>query len=578
MNIDEFEGLPEDRQEQIFHKSSFKDKAELILHSHNPAGLTKSLSQEELYLLTREMDIEERAEVIRYATLPQLFFISDVDCWKKDRLDRKSFLQWIETLLAADEKKLLAWLLEMDYETIVAGFAKLMQVLKPDHEWTADEALGDTPYFSLDQMYYISAEEDNLETLRRTLEILFLNHRGRYVALLEGVMSELEDQLEEDAYSRRDSRLAERGFPDFETAQKIYRPLTREEYEKFPLKSAVRLHDTHDKEMVVPNYLMLWSEERFFLDDILHSFQDDPKTQDSLQEELAWISNKVIACEGIDFSSEEKVRRGIEQARGMINIGLELLSGGDFQKARAVLQERWLELVFRWGATRVTELKEHARRIVRDYWSSSQTDFLNFLDAPYDTLFNGLLRLSPLCYDPSLNQEDSLRHFKTAVDTDRSKNALIQIEKIHEVLRGNLSKEYAKARKESLESEPVLSLFSFLGTLFSNWILSGKVSYLAVPVSALSGLLDQGFESRGEVRVLVASSKTGFLSAFLTPETQEICRAFFALFFERFEEEFSRIKSGEKIQPEFISMIRLSAEEKPKAAKKRILKRKKTGH
>lgn len=574
MDINEFEELPEDRQEQIFHKSSFRDKAELILHSHNPAGLTRSLSQEELYLLTREMDLEERAEVIRYATLPQLFFISDVDCWKKDRLDQKSFIQWIETLLEAGDKKLLSWLLEMDYETIVTGFAKLMQVLKPDHEWTADEVLGDTPFFTLDQMYYVSAGEENLETLKRAVEILFVHHRGRYVALLEGVMSEVEDQLEEDAYSRRESRLAERGFPDFETAQKIYRPLTRDEYEKFPLKNAARLKDTRDKESLVPNYLMLWSEERFFLDDILHSFQDDPQIQDSLQEELAWISNKVIACEGIDFSSEGKVRRGIERARGMINVGLEILSGGDFDRARAILLERWLELIFRWGATRIQELKEHVRRLARDYWNSAQVDFLNFMDAPYDAILTGLLRPSPVCYDPSRPAEDSLRDFKTLADVERLQNALIQIEKVHELILHSLKKEFAKAQKETLEDETSLSAFGFLGTLFANYVLSGKIQYHSVPLSKSSELMEKGFDLKGEERVLKASWKQSFLNALLSEEDQKGCRALFALFFDRFEDEFSRLKSGEGLQPQFLSMVRFNAEEKP--AKKKSSPRKKS--
>ena len=160
MDAEEFEALTPEEQAKIFHHSTFKERAELIRRSHDPRALTRALSHEELYLLTREMDIEERSEVIRYATLPQLFFISDVDCWKKDRVNARGFIEWLEALLAADEAKCLLWLMRMDYETVVTGFKKVAEVLKPDREWAADELLGDRPYFTLDDQYYIVITEE----------------------------------------------------------------------------------------------------------------------------------------------------------------------------------------------------------------------------------------------------------------------------------------------------------------------------------------------------------------------------------------------------------------------------------
>jgi hypothetical protein len=68
MDSQEFESLNPDEQAKIFHHSSFKERAELIRHSHDPLALTRSLTHEELYLLTREMDLEDRSEVIRYVS------------------------------------------------------------------------------------------------------------------------------------------------------------------------------------------------------------------------------------------------------------------------------------------------------------------------------------------------------------------------------------------------------------------------------------------------------------------------------------------------------------------------------
>lgn len=429
MDLHEYENLKSDEQEQIFHKSPFRDKGELLMHSHNPGALTRSLSREELYLVTRGMDTEERAEVIKYASLPQLFFISDIDCWKQDRINGRSFLQWLEVLLTAGDQQAFNWLMEMDYEAVVAGFQQVIQIVKPDHEWAADEVLGDTPYFTIDQMYYIAVEEENLETIKRALHILFENHRGRYTAILEGILGELADEVEEDAYHRRELRLGERGFPDFETAHKIYRPMTREEFDQFPKKSAERNIAIEDS--VYPNYAVLWSEQRFFLDDVLHSFQDDTTgIRDKLQEELAWISNKVIACEGIDLSSEEKVKRGVDRARGFINIGLESLAGNDLQQARRVISERWIETLFRWGVTQVLDLKRDAQEIVKAQWNSDQVAFYNSLEAPYDMVFIGLFRQAiPLCYDAGVKGKEPYRDFKTVEDVRRIRLVMEYVQK-----------------------------------------------------------------------------------------------------------------------------------------------------
>lgn len=568
MDIHEFENLPASEQEQVFHKSSFKDKAELILHSHDPLALTRSLSQEELYLLTREMDVEERAEVIRFATLPQLFFISDVDCWKKDRLDRKSFLQWIETLLASGDSKLLAWILEMDYETVVAGFYQLIQVMKPDHEWTPDEVLGDTPYFSLDQMYYVFVSEENMETVKRAIEVLFVHHRGRYVALLEGVMGELEDELEEEAYARRESRLAERGFPDFETAQKIYRPITPQEFQDFPLKNKVRLSESRDKEIRIPNYLALCSADKLFLDDVLHSFQEEPAVWDGLQEELAWISNKVIACDGIDFSSEEKVRRGIEKARGFINVGLECLSANHFEKARTILRERWLELIFRWGATQIRLLQEDVRRLIKEQWQGSQVEFLNFLDPPYELIFMGLLRQHPVCYDPQVKGPELLRDFKTASDLLRIRQTVDQTVKIFEGIRRVFPKDLERAKTYGTEKDHPQTLFGFLGTLMAHFVLSGKAVWKPVPLGMASDWMRKGFEKTAQGYTLSARNKKDFSALFESSDPEGTCRPLITLCFERLEDEFSKISHPEKLQPEFIASVCFETQ----AAKGSVLK------
>ncbi len=543
MNQEEFERLKPEEQERVFHQIPFRERGELFLHAHNPTQLIQSLSQEELYLLTREMDLEERSEVLRHANLPQLFFISDMDCWKKDRLQPGRFVKWLETLMDADEKRLLAWLVEMDYETVVSGFSRIMCVIKPEWEYPSDELLGDRPFFTLDERYFISVTEENIETVRRAIEILFENHRGRYAALLEGILAELDYEVEEEAFQKRSLRLSERGFPDSETAHHIYRPLTRREFERFPLKDASK------KETRAPAYLSLWSKNRLFLDEVLLLLREESlETRERIEEELAWLSNKVIASEGIDFASEERVREGIDRARNLTSLGLELLSGGDLDQARQILKERWLEIIFRWGVSELARLREAAQKMVELYWKSNIKFLLEFLDSPYEFIFQGLFQALPQCYDAQVKDKISpLRQFRDRQDLERTQRSLAQIERIHEFLAAHFPNLFPRLQVEMSRDESESKLFSLLGTVFAHFSLNEKISTAPLSSKEMSRFLRHA-----------KRDKEKFLGHFFAKE-QELLRPLWALVFQAIEEELGALDPSRPVDPRFVSSLRLSA-------------------
>ncbi len=64
MDRAEFESLKPEEQARVFHEMPFRDRASVLLYSTKPKALTQSLSPEELYLVTRELDPEERTEVL----------------------------------------------------------------------------------------------------------------------------------------------------------------------------------------------------------------------------------------------------------------------------------------------------------------------------------------------------------------------------------------------------------------------------------------------------------------------------------------------------------------------------------
>ncbi len=530
---EQFKQMSPEEQEAVFRQSSFAEKGELLIRSHDPAGLTRSLSQEELYLMTREMDMEDRSEVLRNATLPQMYFIADIDCWKKDRIDRSGFLLWLETLLAAGTEKTLQWLLAVDYETLVTGFQEVLEVAKPDWEEASDEVLADRPYFTIDDSYYLYVAERDLHIVKRVMELLFENYRGRYAALMEGLLGEDHDMAEEEAYRRREIRLSERGFPDFETARRVYRRITPEEFEAFPKKNKIR-----DSEMpVMPNYPALWTEQSLFLDQVLALFKAEvPGVLEGIEEELAWLSNKVIAAEGIDFSSETIVRRGVTRARQMVSIGLEIQSGGNLEKARSLVKERWLETVFRITATRLWALRDRAGTVIRTHWDGRRDFAFETLDSAYGYIFRGLFEEIPKCYDPAVvDQVFFLRDFRTLVEVERAEYAVGQVEMLLAWIRAFWEKGILGVLEEVCVFAEAGGFFVILGTVFARFVLDLKPEAAPLSEAAAQRFFKTAFEKHDSRFRLVPGVKTNFLRKNFSPKAQAFLLPVWALVFENLE-------------------------------------------
>lgn len=562
MDKEQFESLNPEEQAKVFYQISFQERGDLFPYCHQPDILTRSLSPEELYLLTRELDRDELSEVIRHANLDQLFFLSDIDCWKKDRISMERFGGWIHALVRSGSRNFIRWFEEMDYEMVVAGFKKIIRVMKPEWEYAVDELLGDSHYFTIDNMYYISVEEADLETVKQAMEQLFEHHRGKYVALLEGILNELDDEIEEEAYRRREMRLAEHGFPNPETARHIYYPISREDFEKFPLKDRAR----ESEPVAVAHYPRAWSETRLFLDDVLALLQGESREiLDGVREELMWLSNKVIACEGIDLTSEERVRRGVERSRHMVNIGLEDLSGGDAAKACDILKQRWLEVVFRWGSGVLQHLREDAWRIVHKYWKDDAKPCLGFLDKPYEGILQGILQGGgsknftpaglPLCCDEASADVPAFRDFRSLRDIETIRRGVLETELAHDFLQQTFPHLFDRLHLETKRGGMEGSLFSVCGTLFIWFVLDGSLSDRPVPADKIRHFLEKGFLQGKEGKRLDSACRDKFLDHILTPSGLELLQPFWERVFAALESELSGLDPRKKIDPRYISSV-----------------------
>lgn len=566
MDRETFESLTPEEQARIFSETPLTEKSELILLAHEPGRLTQGLSAEELYLMTRDLDREEKAEILRLAGTDQLAFMADMDCWQGDQIAGAQFVGWLGTLLEADESAVLRWMHHSDYEAIIAGFQKFASVLKPDWETNVDEIVGDQPYFTLDRMYYILVAEENFETVKRVIEVLYENDRPRYFALLEGVLGEMDYEMEEDAYSNRERRLADRGFPDFETAVRALIPLDLEGFRNFPKKEKTTdARETAEEggRPAAPRYLVLSASHRLFLDDALLALEEGPDSlREGVFEELAWLCNKMIVCAGMDFTSQEKVRRAVDRVRSLVSLGLELLSGGDLSKASEILSERWVEAVFRYALSELHPLRDRVRALIRSEWKGEAEIFFSFLEPPYEFIFRGLAEKTPLCFDE--NASDSLYHhreFAGRQDLERARWSVEQIETMHRFIRRRSPSIFSNILRSAGLGGAEETLMSLCGNLLVRFGAGAKLSMDPVSEEQLDFFLREAFQDR----ILKADVRERFLESLIDAEEKTLMLPFWGLVFQKVQEQLSRLTPGRAVEGELLTCIRIqrSAAEVP---------------
>ncbi len=573
MNREEFEALTPEDQVKIFSEAPLTEKSELILLAHEPGRLTRGLSSEELYLMTREVDLDEKAEILRYASVDQLSFLADMDCWDRDQIEPGQFVRWLGTLLAADDAVLLRWIHKSDYETIIAGFQKFARVLKHEWETVVDDIVGDQPYFTLDRMYYILVEEENLETVKRAIEILYENDRPRYFALLEGVLGEMEYEMEEAAYRNREIRLTDRGFPDFETAMRAYTPLSREEFFKFPLKE--KLKEDREQAPPQPRYPVIWNLSRLFLDDVLLALaEEEAAVREGVYEEMAWLSNKIVVCNGMDFTSEEKVKNAVERARALVSLGLEILSEGSVEQGVQIVKERWLEAVFRFGFGVIAPLRQRVEWLLADYWKSDAEIFFTFLEAPYEFILRGLAQPFPLCYDETVTENVyHHRQFRTRQDVQRATLALEQMECLHGLLGRRVAGVFKRILRSSGLGGAEETLLALCGNLWVHFVLSGKAKADRLTRLEVESFLKQGFEDRANGRFLKPDLKQKFMEEWMTADERNLLMPLWGIVFQRIQEQMSRLDPEKNMETHLLTCVSVkpdSLEEGVKPKKKPV--------
>lgn len=545
---DAFNRLPFREQIDALYGISARDRRDLILSAPNAQRLVRSFAAEGLYHTLKEIGLEDAADLVSLASGEQVCALVDLDCWKKDRLDVRTLLDWLEVIVEGGGRSIGEFLNSVDRDLLVLFLKRFIRVLRRDDPEEPEEDVEGPEVFELDEHYRIvfHAWDARAPLVRSLIESLHERDYSYFVTVMEEIWWGVDSELEEAAFHVRNARLQDRGFPDYYEAQGIYRPLSAKDLppRSAPLGGAV-IADSDA--LPQDRTLALAADGASFLSQVLNTaFAGEAASE--LRHELAFLVNRVLVAEGVDFADRDGVAETIRLAHHTVNLALESLSGSDVAEARRILERHYVQHLFRVGWNVLCELRKAAKRTVDALGIASPGGEIGFLDTPYREALSGFLRMKPRFYE-GIERAGEIRYrpFASPGDVERARTVLADVDSLTEFcprLVGQSPSELAALRPSNADD---FRISAVLLTAFAHFALGRTPTIEPIAEEELPALRAAtggcaGSRLRDTVRDRFFAAHPGH-------------RGFLEFSLRRFEEEFLAVSPDRPIDPRFVTCL-----------------------
>ncbi|MCS7150439.1 MAG: DUF6178 family protein [Caldimicrobium sp.] len=549
---------------EILLRAPWESKARLILLSPYPTGLVRNLPLIEFFLTLKASSLEQAVELLSHAKGSQIQFLFDFDAWFKDRLKAERILSWLILIYEAGEDLLKRWLEVADWDFLIAMMQKFLRIHKRSDEVDILEARDFLPPFTLDDFYFVEFKDEAVEFyFRRIIEIIRDEWPEMYFSLMEALIAELPSEVEERAFRFRNGRLADEGIPDYFTSLEVYSYIHPR-----GLSTVVREYlpgDVSEGGQIL--YLLPYEGEgKLPIFNILGMIGDTDVLV-RIQRELAWLATKVTLVDHPVIDGIEEVKGGIFKMWAGLNLGIEYLAGSDLEKAKSILENHYLEEIFRVSRTALRELRRFALSIV------TGKDFnpvvLKYLDQPYEGYLKGVLakNLNEVkLFNPAMiGTSEEYVEFSRVGELRMVRRYLEEIAYIAPLLERSLGspshwiKEVLKPSRNF--DHMVLTWSSLILTAISSYLLNGEFIFRAVPRSRwqelLQSLIDikdgNGYLKDSIKEILTENFKKLARSHYYVDE--DLLTGFMNFVFNRFEGEFRYVDLENPPDPLYQNLI-----------------------
>ena len=379
----------------------WEKRQKLILLADDSQALVQALPEEEVYWTIKETGVADALPVIARTSFEQLQYILDIDCWQKDRIAMERVIEWLQMLLRCNEAKVLAWLTNTDELFLNYVFKQLFSISKINEDIDLAEASDMLPQWTLDGRYFFQfADEEARLVAIPFLHLLYKTDSMLFYYLMENTLWAFEAELEEDLFRLRQSRVAEKGFPELDEALQVYQYLSPEQVQ-FVLRaheSSIHAPAKEKADHLALRYGIGAEQPSLFIQDIL-TLIDNSQSFDCIQNDIVHLANQVMIADGLEVRESQELKKALRKVQGYASIGLELLSTGQVEAAVKIAQTIPVPFLFRTGYSQALDLKNRLTRLNASRWQNYQRFRQQFFDDPWGATIEGLFQMRPVYFE-----------------------------------------------------------------------------------------------------------------------------------------------------------------------------------
>lgn len=311
-----------------------------------PEEVIPLLPEAEFCFTAKAIGLGDASWILEHATATQLVASLDLDAWDGLLPDPTTRREWMTALAEAGDEPLLLAAQSLDPEFVVLMLRDRAHVMldPKDDDWQAPEGA-----ITLEGQFYLLAHDpgDDLTDLLQMLHVLFREDYWLYFRMMQGVIWELESDLQEWALSWRVARLEDLGFPRWEEAMRIYGYVRPEERGRIPKPvDALNVREWH-----LPVFLPELPAELTQGHSLFRAAAElnDDERRGFFYAFVA-IANKLAVADRKPLGDATTLPETIETAAEVLSTALEYLASENAMAAPDVLRGVPLERLFRVGA------------------------------------------------------------------------------------------------------------------------------------------------------------------------------------------------------------------------------------
>jgi hypothetical protein len=437
---EKFLNLPFQEKLEFLYGLPARQKRDLILSAPEAERLVQSFTPETLFYTLKEIGHADAGDLLSLAIPEQVKGLFDLDCWDRDRPNLDRMRDWLEAMAEEGRKPITDALMECDLELVALLLRQYLRVHRVDEPEASD--LPFDTFVQFDEHYLIEfiRHDATLALIQDFLEEAFERDYKYYASLMEEIYWGIEAELEEQAYTYRIARLADRGFPDFFEAQDVFAYVDPQQFREI---RATYVAPTRD-ELPAGNELppetapaLLEADNSLFNAALTAGFAAQGRRE--LRSEMAMVANQVLVARQVDFGDIDAVRVAVEMTHNLLNLGLEHLAGGELSVAIENLRDTPLKLLFRLGVSLTIDLRGRAEATVTAFGLGARPREIPYLDSPYREALAGFLGRMPQFYG-GLDGDGSvaMRDFRAIRDLHLGYAMLEQLDALPEFFRALL--------------------------------------------------------------------------------------------------------------------------------------------